>query len=111
MGVILGAWDGDSLCGVLGLALAPSLSDGTLYAQECFWFMDPPRRGAGGKLLKAGEEWAWRYGAEYLMMVGLSTSKATVGTFLRRRGYQAMETRYVLRRPPVEEVEGEEMPS
>jgi N-acetylglutamate synthase-like GNAT family acetyltransferase len=65
---------------------------------ELAWWVDPAyRRGSvGPKLLRCWEEWARQAGLEMVKMIAPAESPG-VGEFLQRRGYQPIETTYILR--------------
>lgn len=94
--VILLAVDGKGVpFGMIACVVAPQLIDGTIYADEVVWWVDPDARGmrAGPALLKAAEEWARGKNCSMLKMVAPVPS--TVGRFYERLGYVAVETAHV----------------
>lgn len=80
--------------GMLACIVAPQLIDGTIYADEMVWWVDPAsrQRRAGPALLTAAEEWARGKNCSMLKMVAPIPS--TVGRFYERLGYHAIETSY-----------------
>jgi hypothetical protein len=99
VGAIFGAFrPTGELSGVCGLYIAPSLNSGRVQAVEAFWYAQKHAK-AGPRLLRAAEDWAWRQGAEFCLMVALASSKDAVGLMLQRKGYRIMEARYVKERP------------
>lgn len=94
LGVIIVAERLERLEGMIGLAVMPHPIDGTLYAEEIAWWVEPTYRGGsvGPRLLKTAEAWAGRKNARGIRMVAPTGS--TVGGFLTHRGYRAVETAY-----------------
>lgn len=64
-----------------------------LFATELFWWMDPERRGAGVRLLRAAEGWARDRGAKALQVVA-PRSNDRLGGFYERLGFERVETCY-----------------
>lgn len=95
-GVILVAEVPDAVVGAIALIAVPHPVDGTLFADEVAWWVEPEHRGglrAGPYLLGAAEDWAQRNGCNMVKMVAPLPS--SVGRFLEKRGYRAIEVAYV----------------
>jgi GNAT superfamily N-acetyltransferase len=94
MGVIIVAERLARVEGMIGLVALPHPMDGTLYAEEIAWWVEPTYRGGsiGPRLLKAAELWARQKNARALKMV--APTGTTVGAFLTHHGYRAVETAY-----------------
>jgi len=84
---------------IAALAMQHPIS-GRMYGDEVAWWVEPEARNgrAGVMLLTALEEWARQEGLSLLKMVAPAESQ--VGTFLHRRGYDAVETAYQKRLEP-----------
>jgi GNAT superfamily N-acetyltransferase len=95
--VILVAVEGDVVYGVLVLVAITNLYNGEIWADEFVWWVDPAYvgRGAGPKLLAAGEHWAAARGIAWIKMIAPQGSR--VGRFYGRRGYVPVETAYMKR--------------
>jgi GNAT superfamily N-acetyltransferase len=95
-GVILVAEVPDAVVGAIALIATPHPVNGTPFADEVAWWVEPEHRGglrAGPYLLGAAEDWALRQGCNMVKMVAPLPS--TVGRFLEKRGYRAIEVAYV----------------
>lgn len=87
---------GGAIVGMLALAITENLWGNGTIAEEVAWWVEPAHRGrAGLKLLGAGEAWARQEGALVLRMVAPRGSQ--IGTVYERRGYEPLESIYVLR--------------
>jgi hypothetical protein len=96
VGRVLGLWTNGLLVGGIGILITPSLEDGTLVAQEAFWFVTEESRGGGMKLFIKGEELARSTGAERMHMIHLSNSMPDkLKKLYERRGYREIETTYM----------------
>jgi len=84
----------DLVVGAIGLLVAPHFASGEALASEVFWYMDPQYRGAGVRLLRAGEHWAAASGAVGVAMVAPDDR---LGAVYERWGYQLMERSYLRR--------------
>lgn len=84
----------DRIVGMLGLVASPNFLSGELTAGEVFWWMEPDARGAGVRLLKAGEQWARDRGAVSLQMIA---PDAHVEQFYQRVGYVPIERTFIRR--------------
>lgn len=80
--------------GMLGMFLFVHPFTGARTATELFWWVDPAHRGAGLRLLKAGQQWAREVGAGSLLMIAPGDD---VARFYERLGYLKVETTYVTR--------------
>ena len=89
---------GNPPVGFLVLYLGPHPITGELMADELAWWVMPGDRGssAAARLLATAENWARARHASCLRMVAPVGSPA-VGRLYTRRGYQAVETSYMLR--------------
>lgn len=98
LGVVIAAWDGDELIGVIGGIKAPSVMTGDTELIEQFWFMSKSARGGGiGKALKDRfEVEAKNEGAVRVIMVHLNdeVGEKLAGVYVRS-GYRPLETHYV----------------
>lgn len=98
MGVILGGFDGDELCGIISGLIYPDFNDGILIASEMFWYVRPDKRstGVGMELFRNFESWGKDNGAKRILMVHL---KDLMDERLKRlylsMGYRELETHYV----------------
>lgn len=95
-GVILIADVPDGVVGAIALIAQPHPIDGSPFADEVAWWVEPEHRGAlraGPLLLGAAEDWAQAEGCIMVKMVAPLPS--TVGRFLERRGYRPIEVAYV----------------
>jgi len=98
LGLVMAAWEGDELLGVIGGIKAPSVMTGELELVEQFWFMGKAARGkgVGGALLNAFETAALSEGAARVIMVHLCDE---VGEKLARvyeaRGFRPLEVHYM----------------
>jgi len=92
--IILAVNSDDQPFGMIACVVAPQLIDGTIYADEMVWWVDPEARSlrAGPALLTAAEDWARGKNCSMLKMVAPIPS--TVGNFYERLGYQPIETAY-----------------
>lgn len=88
---------GIQAAGMLALVVMPHPFSDTMYAEELAWWIAPAfRKGRLGiKLLDAAETWA--AGNKSVSMVKLSAPTDDVGRFLKRRGYDAIETHWIKR--------------
>jgi GNAT superfamily N-acetyltransferase len=79
--------------GMIGVVLVPSSPHP--HVDEVAWYVSKDFRGGslGPRLLAAAERWACTQGAGVLKMVAPVGS--SVGEFLERRGYTAVETAYM----------------
>jgi len=85
------------LVGLSVLILVSNPFGGPPWAEEVAYWLEPrARRGtAAYKLLGAAEDWARRKGASVLKMVAPAGSQ--IGKLYEHRGYQPLETTYILR--------------
>ena len=88
--VIVAETDGVLAGGICGHVYRHPMS-GNLVASEVGWWMDPHKRGAGMRVLRAFEAWARAHGAEAIQMIA---PNARVGSFYARLGYRLAETTY-----------------
>lgn len=101
MGVILVAevdefpTEKKTLVGMLAMVALPHVFTGKKLAEEVAWWVEPEHRGGtlGPKMLRQGEEWATRNGANMVKMVAPAGS--TVGEFYEHIGYRPVETAYI----------------
>lgn len=95
--VVLVAVDEDVVCGVLVLVEVTNLYNGELWADEFVWWVDPAYvgRGAGPRLLAAGEVWACARGLRWMKMIAPQGSR--IGRYYERQGYVPVETAYMKR--------------
>lgn len=80
--------------GFFGAIVTKHPINGLMTAFELAWYVTPEKRaGTGGwKLLKFGEELAFKLGADVMQLSSLDDK---VGGFLQRAGYTARETTWV----------------
>jgi hypothetical protein len=80
--------------GFLAALAMPHPVTAKLYVDEVAWFVEQECRNglAGPKLLRALEDWATTKSISVVKMVAPAGS--SVGDFLERRGYRAVETAY-----------------
>lgn len=96
VGRVLGLWKDGVLVGGIGILITPALEDGTLIAQEAFWFVTGDSRGGGMKLFIKGEQLARDAGAERMHMIHLTNSMPDkLKKLYERRGYSKVETTYM----------------
>lgn len=86
----------DSPTGVFGAAKSNDLFDGTPYATEMFWFVDPVKRGGGLRLLDHFEKWAIDHDIKRMAMVHLTNLMPDrLKSLYEKRGYVSAETHYI----------------
>ena len=96
VGRVLGLWKGGLIVGGIGILITPALEDGTLVAQEAFWFVTGESRGGGMKLFIKGEEMARAAGVKRMHMIHLTNSMPDkLKKLYERRGYSKVETTYM----------------
>lgn len=85
-GVIILAYEGDEVVGVLGLMGGEVFMGGTRAVKDLFFFVKESHRGSGAanELLDAAEEWSKGYLFD-IMSIGLPCD--CPGNFLERRGH------------------------
>jgi GNAT superfamily N-acetyltransferase len=85
------------LVGLLAGAALPSITGRGTFADEVVWYVEPEARkgSAGPRMLGSFLEWARAKGCNSCKMVAPAGS--SVGKFLERRGFEPVETAYVLR--------------
>lgn len=94
-GFILGLFKDGAIAGAFGAIVSDDLNDGTLVANECFWFVIPESRGRGFELLIAYEEEARRRGAKRCSMIHLANLQPEkLAHIYEKRGYREVETSY-----------------
>lgn len=88
---------GGQVLGGLAICANINLMTGAAFADELCWYVEPAHRKGrvGPYLLGAGEKWALEKRLGSIKMVAPHPS--TVGRFLERRGYVALETAYLKR--------------
>lgn len=91
-GLLLVLEKGERLIGMFGAVATLSPYSAEPVAMELYWYVEPESRGGGVRLLRAAEQWARDVGA--VKMIGVSHTKK-VTSFLRRLGYQSMETHLI----------------
>ena len=96
-GVGLVAVVGGSLVAFCGLVESEHVLSGERFADEVALWVEPEYRSGtiGPRLIRAAEDWARQRGLSYLKMVAPDGAK--LNRFLRRQGYAAVETAYLLR--------------
>lgn len=67
--VVYVAEQDDQVVGMIGLMQYPHPMSGVTTAAEIAWWVEPAFRGCGLRLLRAGEAWARRQGAQILQMI------------------------------------------
>lgn len=103
-GVVFGLWLGDELIGALAAFSYPDLHDNKLIAQEAFWFVRKPYRGAWVSLdlLARFEQWGRAIGAErYIVSCFTHDGAPSVGLtkLYARSGYGAHQSLFVREGP------------
>lgn len=98
-GTILVLDTGTAVVGMIGLYCAPHFLSGERFAGEVVWWIDPPFRGHGLKLLRAAEAWAQAQGAVTFQMMA---PDARTETLYERLGYHVLERTYYRRFDPPE---------
>lgn len=96
-GILVVESDAGDLVGMVVLAIVPNPFGGPPWAEEFAYWLDPPsRRGTlAYRLLGYAEDWARRKGAAVLKMVAPWGSQ--IGKLYEHRGYEPLETTYILR--------------
>jgi hypothetical protein len=90
--------DEGRIFGMLGGLISPDLCDGTVTANEAFWFVRKQNRGSLGgiRLLDTFERWATEVGARRIIMTHLHKSMPEkLKALFERRGYEELETNYM----------------
>lgn len=96
MGRIFGLYEDDMLVGALGSIVAPDLNDGEITATECFWFVDPNKRGNGVRLLLHFVDYAKEIGCVRVNMVHLFNKHADkLQKLYSKLGFSPVETHYI----------------
>ena len=96
MGRIFGLYEEGQLSGALGAIVAPDLNDGELCATECFWFIDPDKRGNGVKLLLNFVKYAKEIGCVRVNMVHLFNEHADkLQKLYEKLGFSPVEKHYI----------------
>jgi GNAT superfamily N-acetyltransferase len=80
------------IIGMFGAVATLSPYSAEPVVMELFWYVAPESRGGGVRLLRKAENWAREIGAHKMIAVS-HTSKVT--RFIKKLGYQAMETHLV----------------
>lgn len=95
------AEDGDSLAGMVLLALVPfTLSPAAKFAYEIAWWTEPNERqkGVGKLLFGAIESWAENVGATHIQMAALASSgHDSVTAIYLKNGFHLLESAYLRR--------------
>lgn len=81
------------IVGMIGVYTYTHPYSDELFATELFWWMDPEKRGAGIRLLRAAEAWARERGAKVLQVVA-PKSNERLGVLYERLGFARVETCY-----------------
>lgn len=76
--------------GMLGLLVFQHPMSGRRVATEAFWWLDPNHRGYGVYLLRRGERWAKRQGAQTLSLMA-PADKPRVAEIYEAIGYERVE--------------------
>lgn len=96
MGRIFGLYEDGKFVGALGAIVAPDLNDGALTATECFWFIDPEKRGNGVKLLLNFIKYAKEIGCVRVNMVHLFNEHADkLKKLYEKLGFSPVEAHYI----------------
>ncbi len=96
MGKIFGLYEDGKFVGALGAIIAPDLNDGELCATECFWFIDPDKRGNGVKLLLNFVKYSKEIGCVRVNMVHLFNAHAEkLSKLYKKLGFSPVETHYL----------------
>lgn len=85
--------DESEIVGMIGVYTYTHPYSDELFATELFWWVDPERRGAGVRLLRAAERWATERGARALQVVA-PRSNDRLGAIYERLGFTRVETCY-----------------
>lgn len=94
IGAIIGYFDTTGkLKGGLGYLLYPDFNDGSIIANEMFWYVDPASRGAGLGLLREYEAQARAAGASRIVMCRTAhLGREPLEKLYLRLGYSEAET-------------------